>query len=47
MVMLCLSEAIDQLVMANNVHWYGHVLRMENSLFMRTLYIEIEGQRRK
>ena len=27
MLMLGLSETIDQLTMANSVHWYGHVLR--------------------
>ena len=27
MHILGLSETIDQLTMANSVHWYGHVLR--------------------
>ena len=27
MLMLGLNEAIDQLAMANGVHWYGHVLK--------------------
>ena len=27
MFMLGLTETIDQLAMANSVHWYGHELR--------------------
>ena len=27
MLTLGLNEAIDQLAIANSVHWYGHVLR--------------------
>ena len=27
MLMLGLNEAMDQLAMANSVHWYGHVLK--------------------
>ena len=30
MVMLVISEAIDQLAMANSVCWYGDVLRRED-----------------
>ena len=30
MLMLDLMETVDQLAMANSVHWYGHVLRMED-----------------
>ena len=30
MFMLGLNEAMDQLAMANCVHWYGHVLRRED-----------------
>ena len=26
-----LNETVDRLAMANSVHWYGHVLRRENS----------------
>ena len=33
MVMLGLSEAKDQLSMANSVCWYGHVLRREDVMF--------------
>ena len=28
--MLALNETIDQLTMANSVHWYGHTLRRED-----------------
>ena len=38
-MMLGLNETIDQLAMANSVHWYGHVLR-------RALDFEVEGQRK-
>ena len=38
--MLGLNEAIDQLAMANSVHWYGHALR-------RALDFEVEGQEKK
>ena len=30
-----LKETIDQLVMANSVHWYGHVLRKEDGHILR------------
>ena len=30
MFILCLKETMDQLAMANNVRWYGHVLRRED-----------------
>ena len=30
MLILGLNEIIDQLAMANSVHWYCHVLRREN-----------------
>ena len=35
MQMLDLNETIDQLVKANSVHWYGHVLRKEKINFLR------------
>ena len=48
MMMLGLNESIDQLVMANSVHWYGHVLRREDGLIIRrALDFEVEGQRKK
>ena len=34
MFMLGLRETIDQLPMANSVHWYGHVLRREDGHFL-------------
>ena len=30
MFMLGLNETIDQLVIANSVHWYGHMLSRED-----------------
>ena len=48
MFMLGLSETIDQLAMANSVHWYGHVLRREDGhVFRRALDFEVEGKRKK
>ena len=48
MLTLGLNETVDQLAMANIVHWYGHVLRMEDGLVLRrTIYFEVEGQRIK
>ena len=40
-LVLGLHEAIDQLAMANSIHWYGHVLRR------RAFDLEVEGQRKK
>ena len=40
MLIFSLNETIDQLDIANSVHWYGHVLR-------RALDFEVEGQRKK
>ena len=48
MFMLGLNEAIDQLAMANSVHWYGHVLRREDGHVLRSaLDFEVEGHRKK
>ena len=48
MFMLELSETIDQLTMANSVHWYGHVLKREDGhVLRRALDFEVEGQRKK
>ena len=48
MFMLGLIETIDQLVIANSVRWYGHLLRGEDGHFLRrALDFEVEGQRRK
>ena len=35
MLMLGLNENIDQLAIANSVHWYGHVLRKEDGHVLR------------
>ena len=46
MFMLGLSESIDQLAMANSVHWY--VLRREDGHILRkALDFEVEGKRKK
>ena len=46
--MLGLNETMDQLAMANNVHWYGHVLRREDGhVLRRALDFEVEGQTKK
>ena len=43
-----LNETMDQLAMANSVHWYGHVLRREDGhVLRRALDFEVEGQRKK
>ena len=48
MFTLGLSEIIDQLTMANSVHWYHLVLRREGGHVLRmALDFEIEGQRKK
>ena len=44
MFMLGLMETIDQLTMANSVHWYCHVLRREDGhILRRALNFEVEG----
>ena len=49
MFMLGLNESIDQLAMANCVHWYGDVLRREDYHVLRMALddIYIEGQWKK
>ena len=48
MLMLGFNYMIDQLVMANSVCWYGHVLRKEDAhVFKRGLHFEVEGRRMK
>ena len=43
-----LNETIDLLAMANNVHWYGHVLRREDCHVLRiALHFAVEGQWKK
>ena len=36
MMMLALNESIDQLAMANCVHWYGDLLRRDDGHFLRS-----------
>ena len=44
MIMLGLSETIDQLAMANSVFWYGHVLRRDDDHVLRgAIDFEFEG----
>ena len=48
MFMLGLNETIDQLAMANSVHWHCHVLRREDGhVLRRALDFEVEGQKKK
>ena len=48
MFMLGLNETINQLAMANSVHWHGHVLKREDGHVLRmALDFEVEGQRMK
>ena len=48
MFMLGLNETIDQLLMANSVRLYGHVLRREDGhVLRRALELEVVGQRKK
>ena len=46
MDMLGLKETIDQLVTANGVRWYGHVLRRDdNSVLRVALNLEVSDKR--
>ena len=48
MHMLGLNETIDQLAMANSVHWNCHVLRREDGQVLRRASdFEADGQRKK
>ena len=46
MLMLGLSETIDQLATAGSVHWYGHVFSTIDSHVLRKAF-EFESQRKK
>ena len=47
-LILGFNETMDQLAMASNVSWHGHVLRREyGHIWRRALDIEVEGQRKK
>ena len=40
-------KLIDQLAMVNSVHWYGHVMRIEDGRVLRNAFdFEVEGQRK-
>ena len=41
--MLSLTDTIDQLAMANSVHWYDHLLRREDGDVLRmVIYIKFD-----
>ena len=45
MLMFGMSITIDHSAMANRVHWYGHVMRIENGHVLRkALDFMVEGQ---
>ena len=47
MLMLGFNETINQLAMANNVQWYGHVLRREDGhVLRRALDLDVKGIRK-
>ena len=42
--MFVFNERLDQLIISNSVHWYDHVLRIENGhVPRRALEFEVEG----
>ena len=44
MQMFDLNEAIDRLVIANSVRWYGHVLiKDRNNFLRRALHFKVKG----
>ena len=46
--MFGLNATMDQLAMANSVHWCGHVLSREDGhVFRRAMDFEVEGQRKR
>ena len=48
MQMLDLNKKIDQLVKANSVRWYGHVLRKDKNNFLRkALDPKVKGTRKR
>ena len=48
MQMLDLNETIDQLAIANNIRWCGHVLRKDKNNFLRTaLDLGVKGTRKR
>ena len=48
MLILGLSETIDQLAMVGSVHWHGPLLkRLDGHVTRRALDFEVEGRRKK
>ena len=48
LLLMGFNETIEQLAMANCVHWHGHVLRREHGhILRRALDFEVEGQKKK
>ena len=50
MLMLCLNETINQMTIANSVHWYGHVLRNDDSHVLEGLQcmrLKVKGKKRR
>ena len=48
MDMLKLKETIDRLAIANEVRWYGHVLRRDDDSVLRVaLDLEVNGKRKQ
>ena len=46
--MLVMNETVDQLVKANSVRWYGHVLRKDRNNFLRrALDFNVKGTRKR
>ena len=47
MFMLGLNESMEQLDMANSVHWYGYVLRKTDGHVLRRAFdFEVEGEKK-
>ena len=48
MDMLGLNDTIDQLATANEIRWYGHVLRNDDDSVLRVaLNLEVSGKRKR
>ena len=47
MLILGFDVTINHLARANIVHWYGHVLKMEDGHVLRSFDLEVNGHRKK
>ena len=48
MKILGLKEAVDKLVRANGVRWYGHVLKQpEEDVLIKAMVHEVDGKRKQ